>query len=881
MKKRLWFIFTVIFCLTYLSILRAEEAMIFKISDGGKSACRIITPSKADDSTDHSVAILKKIVKSVTKLEISITPEGRESDSRNLIVIGEPFKNSLVKKILIASAVKLDKAGGIVDLAQMKNSEQGFIIQFAKYNKKNCVVLSGNTSQGTFYAVQTFCDRIYKNSGGNFCLDRKNVLTAPAIKYRSLAAHLGGTGGAGAPQFEKSFGRKDGTIDFEAFIDWVARYKVNNLNLWLFDLSWGVRYPSKKYPEAVDKSHPNVKHEFFGQLLKYAKKNYIDVWAFGQFPTMKHILKVYPEFKGTGKLWKNWNRWVCANKPGVMKFWKGYWEEVLTRYPDITAIGGQWGEVRFPRCQCSKCNENFDQQQWLYFKAMVDVAEKVRPGLKYWMYFAYGGREIPKHRKELPNLTFIHWGDGKYREPSAKAQGTRVDWYLTHGMARKWYESYIKRHCLAAKKLNLEGIQKRMMRYHALDKLYFALCEFGWSPELTWDEFTKRYVIRKLHIKNDELVLAYKRKVSKENRLINAIKKGNFDAVKKIIQSASDINEKDIDNKTVLLWASLTGSDINEKDIDNKIALWTSLKGLDINEKDIDNHTALHWASQKGYYKIVKLLIKSGADMDVKNNNYDTKTALHWASEKGYYKIVKLLIESGADMNIKDRNSGYKTALCWASQKGHYKIVKLLIKSGADMNIKDRNNGNKTALHWASQKGRHKIVKFLIKSGIDINVKDEAGWTSLSIAVTNEHKKIVKLLLKAKAKVNVKDNHGETPLHWAIHKNSIEITGLLLKQGADINAKDMWDCTPLHFAGHVNITKLLLKYNPKVNSKDKKGKTPLYYAIENGNIKLAKFLIETGADVKITDNEGVSPLDIAIKNNNTEIVKLLTKHNTK
>ena len=78
-----------------------------------------------------------------------------------------------------------------------------------------------------------------------------------------------------------------------------------------------------------------------------------------------------------------------------------------------------------------------------------------------------------------------------------------------------------------------------------------------------------------------------------------------------------------------------------------------------INAKDRDGWTALIWASCKGDLEIVKLLVESGADIDAKDN--DGWTALMRASWRGYLEIVQYLVEIGADINIKNKDG--KTAL--------------------------------------------------------------------------------------------------------------------------------------------------------------------------------------------------------------------------
>uniref|UniRef100_UPI002609A6A7 ankyrin repeat domain-containing protein n=1 Tax=uncultured Brachyspira sp. TaxID=221953 RepID=UPI002609A6A7 len=93
--------------------------------------------------------------------------------------------------------------------------------------------------------------------------------------------------------------------------------------------------------------------------------------------------------------------------------------------------------------------------------------------------------------------------------------------------------------------------------------------------------------------------------------------------------------------------------------------------GVDVNAKDDDNWTVLMFASINGHLEIVKYLIDKGADINAKSNN--NVTALMVASEKGHLEVVKYLIDKGADINAKDEFGNW-TALMFASENGHLEV---------------------------------------------------------------------------------------------------------------------------------------------------------------------------------------------------------------
>jgi len=75
-------------------------------------------------------------------------------------------------------------------------------------------------------------------------------------------------------------------------------------------------------------------------------------------------------------------------------------------------------------------------------------------------------------------------------------------------------------------------------------------------------------------------------------------------------------------------------------------------KGANVNAKDSDGATALIWAAYFGNIDVVWVLIEKGADVNASNNK--KQTALHLAADKGHTNIARLLVEKSADINIKD-----------------------------------------------------------------------------------------------------------------------------------------------------------------------------------------------------------------------------------
>lgn len=175
--------------------------------------------------------------------------------------------------------------------------------------------------------------------------------------------------------------------------------------------------------------------------------------------------------------------------------------------------------------------------------------------------------------------------------------------------------------------------------------------------------------------------------------LIFASSLGHFEIVKFLVENGADINAENKDGKTALDKAEEENVEIKEFLISAgakyarplikfvQIGDLDKIKeclanGIDVNEKDNDGWTALMFASSNGDLEIVKLLLTKGANVNIKDN--DGRTALMYASYNGYFEIVKCLINNGADVYAKD--NGDTTVLHYARTD---EIKEFLIKASA------------------------------------------------------------------------------------------------------------------------------------------------------------------------------------------------------
>ena len=174
--------------------------------------------------------------------------------------------------------------------------------------------------------------------------------------------------------------------------------------------------------------------------------------------------------------------------------------------------------------------------------------------------------------------------------------------------------------------------------------------------------------------------------------------------------------------------------------------------GTDIEVKDSDNRTPLMIALYKGNLNAAKILIENGANVNAQDKMLNTPFL--YAGASGFTEIIELSMKNGADYKIFNRYNG--TALIPACERGHVETVEEILKD-KNFPINHINRLGWTALLEAvilgnGGKNHTKIVEILIKAGADLNIPDFDGVTSLQHAKQKKQHEIVKLLEQADAK---------------------------------------------------------------------------------------------------------------------------------
>lgn len=221
--------------------------------------------------------------------------------------------------------------------------------------------------------------------------------------------------------------------------------------------------------------------------------------------------------------------------------------------------------------------------------------------------------------------------------------------------------------------------------------------------------------------------------------LINAVKAGEINTIKELIDKGAAVNAADSNGATALLWAAGIGN--------SEMVKYFVSKGASLNINGViytntertsyyGNLTGI--AAGEGHLNVLKYLIDS-CKISVDDKEYDPEskqkngwTALQWAAASGKKEAVEYLLGKGADINA-NHTSDKGTPLLYAIQSGHSQTAELLINKRADVN--KANNNNTTPLMAAVEANNITVCILLWKNKAGLQTKNNEDNTALDIAL--------------------------------------------------------------------------------------------------------------------------------------------------
>jgi ankyrin repeat protein len=359
-------------------------------------------------------------------------------------------------------------------------------------------------------------------------------------------------------------------------------------------------------------------------------------------------------------------------------------------------------------------------------------------------------------------------------------------------------------------------------------------------------------------------------------RLSQAIKSGDVEATRALLESEADVNAAEPDGTTPLHWAA------NRSDPETAAALIEN--GASVNASNRYGVTPLVAACMgTGDVAVVELLLDAGADPD--SAMPSGQSALMTAARSGKADVVDLLVARGADIEAREQWRG-QNALMWAAAEGHPDTIKTLVEAGADVHA--RTNAGFTPILFAVRAGHIAATEVLLNVGAIVNDKvapvpgqpvieilpgfpqleragGPGGTSALVVAIANAHYELANVLLEHGADPNAAEQ-GWTALHQLAHTrrpnlgkgiappeptgtiDSLELAGRLIAHGADVNARMTRDI-PMDFSSR--------------NALNRIGATAFVLAAKTGDTPFMQFLADNGAHATIRTEEGTSALMVA------------------
>lgn len=296
-------------------------------------------------------------------------------------------------------------------------------------------------------------------------------------------------------------------------------------------------------------------------------------------------------------------------------------------------------------------------------------------------------------------------------------------------------------------------------------------------------------------------------------------------------------------------------------------------EGVDVNTFNVKHSTPLHYAAESGNVEIIRMLMAAGADVNAKNrwNMGPLYAAIFGRNEE----IIDILLEAGADVDAENHLA--ETPLTYGAELGIKCIDKLLGRSKA------KGVYGAKCLRVAANNDHYDSCVKLLDCGVDVDSKDELGHTVLHDIVSErellpERAKIIKLLIERGADVNYRSERGlafeMSPLDEVIHNGWEEIVDLMLNNGGKLSLNNLTTAAQL---GHAHLINRLLDSAENVSLEQLMFATIDAEDYRNERMEVFDILLERGGNPLATNELGESMLHIAAQRANLEMCKKLIK----
>jgi len=372
-----------------------------------------------------------------------------------------------------------------------------------------------------------------------------------------------------------------------------------------------------------------------------------------------------------------------------------------------------------------------------------------------------------------------------------------------------------------------------------------------------------------------------------------AVQKGRLSEVRELLKNGQDVNDRDDNGQTPLIWAASKG---------NMAIFWLLLaQGALATERDAQGRNALMHAADGKQTEVVQALVAPNQALQAAG------AALKLAGVEG-----KLGFQ-GIGKSLDERDNKGQTALMLACRAGGKDAVQLLFDATGDIDLRD--SEGQTALMLAAAAGHRDIVNLLLQRFYNlpryanrleailntVRSQDRQGKTAAELARLGGHKELAEYLDDYSRDPLALDEKGQNALHRAVDKGDRNKLDELLRRGADPFIADAQGRTAPVLAaikGDVQALGLIIALYPRrkdtveyFNLADKQELTALMHAAVQGHAHCVQALLGDGSppafggiigfDVYVValteaaDKEGHNALMLAAAKGHTQVVRSL------
>ncbi|KAG8624781.1 hypothetical protein KVT40_007848 [Elsinoe batatas] len=187
-------------------------------------------------------------------------------------------------------------------------------------------------------------------------------------------------------------------------------------------------------------------------------------------------------------------------------------------------------------------------------------------------------------------------------------------------------------------------------------------------------------------------------------------------------------------------------------------------------------------AALTGHVALMQAYLDERTD-DIDTYDGQDRNSLVWASERGHFTLVKMLVERGAAVNA--IHPYYGSAVNVALSKGFEQIALYLVRAGADIHKQCKYSGD--TFHIAALAGADDTVKEILSMGYNIDTINGELGTALEAAASRGHISTIRLLLERHAQVNISVGEYRCALGAASYGNHRQAINILIRAGASLS----------------------------------------------------------------------------------------------